>query len=86
MAKSDKWVPCPRCGETRERLHGPATILGRDGHTIELDQWHWSRVCGCAEVTRHRAWWELSAAPVVELRVMEGGRQPAQPAPARRAA
>jgi hypothetical protein len=87
MAKSDKWVPCTQCGQARERLHGPATITGRDGHTIELDQWHWARVCDCSQVTRHRPWWELGAGPAVQLRVITGAGTAAQPVtPARRAA
>jgi hypothetical protein len=86
MAKSDKWVPCPQCGEARTRLHGPATITGRDGHTVELDQWHWSRVCGCSQVTRHRPWWELDAQPAVRLRVITGGAAAQPVTPARRAA
>jgi hypothetical protein len=56
MARSDKWVSCPQCGDARTRLDGPAAITGRDGHTVELDQWHGSRVCACSRVTPHRPW------------------------------
>ncbi|MGN6379834.1 MAG: hypothetical protein ACTHNU_12845 [Gaiellales bacterium] len=89
MAKSDKYVPCARCGQQRMRVHGPAVITSPAGQVREVDEWHWSRVCGCFEVELVPTWRDVkpasgepAAGVVIQLPVLPHDGE----IPARRAA